>query len=64
MKEEVTQFIVALAKDDYKAANKIFPKVISATIKNCINKRKEAVIKEINKDASSLVSKSVLEKSE
>lgn len=61
-RQKVKNFLVALSKDDYVEANKLFPDVVKSSVKTLINKRKEDVINDINTKASELVSSSVLEK--
>lgn len=61
-RQKVKNFLVALSKDDYVEANKLFPDVVKSSVKSLINKRKEDVINDINAKASELVSSSVLEK--
>ena len=58
-KKKITDFVTALAKEDYKTANAIFPDVVESSVKELINKRKPDVIADINANASKLVSASV-----
>jgi hypothetical protein len=60
----VTEFLTALAKDDYPTANRIFPKVVEGSIKSLINKRKPEVVEQINMKASEHMKTSVLETEE
>lgn len=53
-KQKVKDFLVALSKEDYVNANKIFPDVVDSSIKKIINNKKEDVINDINVKASEI----------
>lgn len=58
-KEQIKQFLISLAKDDYATADEIFKDVVKSCTKNVINKGKGKVIDEINKNANDLAKKEV-----
>jgi hypothetical protein len=55
-KQKVKNFLVALSKDDYVTANKIFPEVVKSSIKTLINNKKQDVIDNINTKVEASIS--------
>jgi len=47
-KEKIKEFLTALSKEDYVAANKIFPSVVKSSIQTLVNKKKTEVVEKIN----------------
>lgn len=58
-KKLVKDFIVAIANDDYVAADKIFPKVVDSATKNLINNKKPDIVKKLSEDAEKIAISSV-----
>ena len=63
-KKLVKDFIVAIANDDYVAADKIFPKVVESATKNIINNKKPDIVKKLSQDAEKIAITSVTDKKE
>lgn len=58
-KDGVKEFIVSIAKDDYAAADKIFPKIVKSAVQSVINNRKPAILNQLNKQAEDVAAKEV-----
>lgn len=53
------EFIVALANDDYVQADKLFPNVVDAAIKNIINNKKPEVLKQLSAQAEQVAKEAI-----
>jgi len=63
-KEDIKQWLNALANDDYVEADKQFINVVNSSLKSVINNKKPAIIKQLSADAEQVATNSVNSTSE